>query len=64
MRNVESTEYYRELTQCDLCGHSTHGRVYADQPDVVWCTSCDRPIIGNPTPDELEFDAGAYSAPC
>jgi hypothetical protein len=63
MKEIPFTTHYEDLTMCDLCGHHTHGRVYEDQPDVVWCDSCHRPLIGNPTPDMLEFDDGAYCAP-
>jgi hypothetical protein len=43
-----SKAYWEEANECDLCGRFTHGEVFEDQPDVVWCDSCHLPLIGNP----------------
>jgi len=40
--------YWDQVKECDLCGVYTHGIVYEDQPEVVWCDSCHLPLIGNP----------------
>ena len=40
--------YWREAKPCDFCGQHTRGRIYEDEPDVVWCGSCRKPLVGNP----------------
>lgn len=40
-------EHYKQFVECDLCGHQTRGRVYLDEPDVVYCSSCSGALLGN-----------------
>lgn len=41
-------EHYGSFVECELCGHQTRGRVYVDEPEVVYCSSCNGPLVGNP----------------
>jgi len=46
LEESKRNEYYKKYIQCDMCGSGTRGVV---DSNVVYCTSCHRPLIGNPT---------------
>lgn len=41
------SEHYSHFVECDLCGHQTRGRVYVEEPEVVYCSSCGGTLLGN-----------------
>ena len=39
--------YYKDFVECDLCGHQTRGKRYIEEPDMIYCTSCNGLLLGN-----------------
>jgi hypothetical protein len=58
-RDFPSSEAWIDFRDCEWCGRSTHGKIYHDDPDTVYCTSCHSPLIGNGK-DVLKDDVDTY----
>lgn len=55
MTDCDHDRHYSDYIECDFCGRATRGRIPAEDPYKVYCSSCNR-VIAYIIPQDLISD--------